>query len=293
MILALNVLEISAPVFVLALIGFLWVRKGHDYDVEFVTRLAMNLAVPSLIFTALMQAQIDPGALGQIFLATMASYGAVTVLAAVGLRLAGQKLRELLPPMIFGNTGNLGLPLMLFAFGQAGLSYGIVVFAVMAIWNFTFGIWVLSGGGGITRLAREPIVWASLLGTLFLSQGWHTPQVITNILSLIGQIAIPIMLITLGVAVARLQIRDLGRAGLLCVIRFMVLTAVAWAVGRAFDLPPVAFAVLVVQFATPVAVSSYLLAEKYRAGPDTVAGLVVISTIMSILTLPLLLALFV
>jgi predicted permease len=95
------------------------------------------------------------------------------------------------------------------------------------------------------------------------------------------------------VAVARLQIRDLGRAGLLCVIRFMVLTAVAWAVGRAFDLPPVAFAVLVVQFATPVAVSSYLLAEKYRAGPDTVAGLVVISTIMSILTLPLLLALFV
>jgi predicted permease len=288
--LLLTVLEIVAPVFLLAGIGFAWVKLGFEYRIQFVTQLAMTLAVPCLIFVALMNTQIDPAALTALSLASLVAYGGISLLALALVRLSGLNLRTYGAPMIFGNTGNLGLPLALFAFGQTGLSYAVVVFAIMAIWSFTFGIWLVAGSGSLGKVLREPLVWATLLGALFLWQGWQTPVFLTNTLELVGQLAIPLMLITLGVAVARLTPGGIGRALVLSLVKLLLCTAIAWAAGRWFDLDPTAFGVLVLQLATPVAVTSYLLAEKYGADAQAVAGLVVVSTLMAVGALPLLLA---
>ncbi|MGC9369101.1 MAG: AEC family transporter [Paracoccaceae bacterium] len=288
--LVLTVLEIVAPVFLLAAIGFGWVKMGFEYRVEFVTRLAMTLSVPCLIFTALMQTEIDPQALTTLSLAAVAAYAAVTVLCFAVVALTRLDIRTYLAPIIFGNTGNMGLPLALFAFGEAGLGYAVVVFAVMAIYSFTFGVWLVSGGGSVLKAVKEPLVGATLLGGLFLWQGWETPPFLTNTLKLIGQMAIPIMLITLGVAVARLHPGRLGRAVWLSVVKVVLCIAAGVAVGRLFQLDPVPFAVLVLQVSTPVAVTSYLLAEKYGAESEAVAGLVVVSTLLSVGTIPLTLA---
>jgi malate permease and related proteins len=288
--LVLTVLEIVAPVFLLALIGFLWVRLGFEYRIEFVTKLAMTLSVPALIFTALMKTEIEPAALTTLSLAAVAAYGAITLAAWIGTRLAGLDMRTYLAPLIFGNTGNLGLPLALFAFGEAGLGYAVVVFAVMAVWSFTFGVWIVAGGGSPMKALKEPLVWATLLGALFLWQGWQTPRFLTNTLDLIGQIAIPLMLITLGVAVARLHPAGLGRALLLSLVKVAATVAIGWGIGLAFGLADVPFAVLVLQVSTPVAVTSYMLAAKYGADSDAVAGLVVVSTLTAVATIPLTLA---
>lgn len=289
-ILILTVLEIVAPVFLLALIGFTWVKLGFEYRIQFVTQIAMTLSVPCLIFTSLMKTDISPQALTSVSLAAAAAYAAVTIVAYLLTRVAGINVRTYLAPLIFGNTGNLGLPLALFAFGDEGLGYAVVIFAVMAIWSFTFGVWVVSGGGSLTKVLKEPLVGATILGAIFLWQGWETPTFLTNTLSLIGQIAIPMMLITLGVAVARLTPGRLGQAFVMSVVKVALCVGIAWGIGRAFDLPPVAFAALVIQISTPVAVTSYLLAEKYGADADSVAGLVVVSTLLSVITLPLTLA---
>ena len=273
--LALTVLEITAPVFVLAAIGYAWVRLGVEYKVDFVTRLAMTLSVPCLIFTALMNTQIAPAALTALSLATIAAYGAVTLAMVVLARLARLDMRAYVAPLIFGNTGNLGLPLALFAFGETGLGYAVVVFAIMAIWSFTFGIWLVAGRGAFGKVLREPLLWGTLLGGLFLWQGWETPRAVTRTLELIGQMAIPLMLITLGVAVARLTPGRIGQAVVLSVAKLVVCVALAWAVGLWFELDKIAFGVLVLQIGTPVAVTSYLLAEKYGADAQAVAGLVV------------------
>lgn len=290
MALVLTVLEIVAPVFLLALVGFVWVKLGLDYRVEFVTRMAMTLSVPCLIFTALMRTEIEPQALADLSLAAFAAYGGVALASAAAVRLAGLDTRAYLAPIIFGNTGNMGLPLALFAFGEAGLGFAVVVFAVMAVLSFTVGLWMVAGGGSPFKVVREPLVWGTLLGALFLWQGWQTPRFLTNTLDLIGQLAIPLMLITLGVAIARLRPARLGRSVWLSAFKLALCVGVAWGVGRAFGLPDVAFAVLVVQLATPVAVTSYLLAEKYGADSEAVAGLVVVSTVLSVLALPVLLA---
>jgi len=288
--LIVTVLEIVAPVFILAAVGFTWVKLGFEYRIQFVTQLAMTLAVPCLIFVSLMRAKMDPAALTALTLASFVAYGAVTMVIWGLAKVGRLNTRTYMAPLIFGNTGNLGLPLALFAFGEAGLSNAIVVFAVMAILSFTFGIWLVSGEGALGKVIREPLVAATLLGALFLWQGWETPKFLTNTLSLIGQMAIPIMLITLGVAVARLNPRGIGKAAFLSLIKLIICTGVAWVVADYFDLSHVAFGVLVLQVATPVAVTSYLLAEKYGADSDAVAGLVVTSTLMSVGALPLILA---
>lgn len=288
--LVLTVLEITAPVFLMAGIGFAWVRLGFEYRIQFITRLAMTLAVPALIFTALMKTEVDPAALTTVSLAALAAYVLVTVISFVVLKLTRLNMRTYLNPIIFGNTGNLGLPLALFAFGDEGLGFAVVVFAVMAIGSFTFGLWLVSGGGSVLKVLKEPIVGATVLGAIFLWQGWQTPRFLTNTLELLGQLAIPMMLLTLGVAIARLHPGAVTRAIWLSALKVVICVAAAWSVGLWFGLSGVAFGVLVVQIATPVAVTSYLLAEKYGADADAVAGLVVVSTLMSVAALPLILA---
>lgn len=285
--LILTVLEIVAPVGLLGMVGFVWVKTGFEYRLEFITRLSMTLSVPALIFTALMKTEIEPAALTTLTLAAIVAYAVLSIVFWVMLRVGRLSQRTYLAPLIFGNTGNVGLPLALFAFGETGFAYAIVVFAVMAIFSFTAGVWLVSGGGSPLRALKEPMTWATLLGAIFLWQGWHTPVWLTNSLSLLGQIAIPVMLITLGVAVARLSAGHLGKAFLLSMVRVVVCLAVGIAVGMWLELEPVAFAILVLQVSTPVAVTSYMLAEKYGADADAVAGLVIASTIIAVLSLPL------
>lgn len=289
--LTVTVLEIVSPVFFLAAIGFIWVKAGFEYRIEFVTRLAMTLAVPCLIFTALMQTEVDLTALGTLTVAALVAYASVGVVGAVLLSIFKMNQRTYLAPFIFGNTGNLGLPLALFAFGQAGLERGVVLLAVSAILSFTIGIWLVAGRGSFLKILKEPMIAATLLGALFLWRGWQTPVFVTNTLELIGQMAIPIMLITLGVAVARLTPGRIGMAIALSLLKLAICAAIAWGIGRAFMLDDISFGVLVLQISTPVAVTAYLLAEKYEADSESVAGFVVVSTLISVAGLPLLLAL--
>lgn len=286
----LTVAEIVAPVFLLAAIGFAWVKLGYEYRIRFVTQLAMTLAVPCLIFTALMKTEISTNALKDLLLATILTYLAITVAFFALVALARLDRRTYLAPLIFANTGNLGLPLALFAFGEQGLAFAVVIFAIMGIYSFTFGIWLVSGGSSLLAVIKEPLVGATILGGIFMWRDWETPRFLTNALDLIGQLAIPLMLITLGVALARLKPAKLGRTVWLSLAKAAVCVAIAWSVGRYFELGPIAFGVLVLQAGTPVAVTSYLIAEKYGADAESVAGLVVVSTLLSIATLPLILA---
>ncbi len=291
--LILEVAQIVAPVFLLAAIGFGWVRRGWSYDGEFVTRLSMTLSIPCLIFMALVRSDVDPRLLRDTVLAAVVAYVAVGGIVWALLRGLDLDMATYWAPITFGNTGNLGLPIALFAFGQAGFDFAVVIFAVMAIFSFTFGVWVVAGGGNPVSAIREPLVWGTVLGSLFLALGWSVPPWIGATLDLVGQMAIPLMLITLGVAIARLQPRALGRALWLCLAKLAICTAVPLAVGLIFGLPKLTLGVLVLQVSTPVAVTSYMLAAKYRARPDEVAGLVVVSTLVSVAAIPLLLAFFI
>lgn len=287
--LVLNVFQISAPVFLLTAIGFVWVKLDIEYRVEFVTRLAMTLSLPCLIFVSLMNTQISPEILRAVSLAAIISYALVTIASFILVKVLKLNVSTFLAPLIFGNTGNLGLPLAFFAFGTEGLSYAVVIFAIMATYNFTFGVWVISGGGSIVKATKEPLVWGTILGLIFLINNWKTPLFLTSTLELIGQMAIPLMLITLGVAIARLRLINISRALIITLTKFFICLVLSIIVGRYFQLEHIPFSVLLLQLTTPVAVTSYLLATKYDNGSDDIAGLVIISTLISAIYIPIIL----
>jgi predicted permease len=291
--LVLTVLEITAPVFLLVAVGFLWIKAGFEYRVEFVTQLAMTIAIPSLVFMALMTTKIEPSALTLIVMAAILAHLGVLAFFWIWAAVMGLDRKAYLPSLVFGNTGNVGLPLALFAFGPDALGYAVAVFAVSVVFVFTVGLWLVSGGGAPWKMLREPMLIATALGTLFLWQGWQTPVFVSNTLQLLGQMAIPLMLITLGVAVARIPAGGIGRAIWLSALKYAVCVGVAVGVGLVLDLPEVALGVLVLQMATPSSVMSYLLAEKYGADSRVAAAVVMVSTVMAVGTIPLILAFFV
>ena len=290
MIALINIFEIVAPVFILAAVGYFWVKFGFEYRVEFVTQFAMAIALPCLVFTALMKTEFQPYYFGNLLMATIMGYFSLAILAYIFVKIFNLGQRTFLMPLISGNTGNLGLPLCLFAFGDSGFGYAIIVFSVTSIVAFTIGVWVVAGGGSLKQLLKEPLVASTVFGLIFMWQGWETPSFLTNSLELIGQMAIPMMLITLGVAVARLEITDVKKSFVIsfCKIFFGIASAIF--VSFLFDLPEVAISVLILQFSMPIAVTSYLLAEKYGADANAVAGLVVVSTFITVGISPILIA---
>ena len=290
MIIFFTVLEVVTPVFLLAAIGYFWVKLGFEYRVEFVTRLAMTLAVPALVFTSLTQNTINPKFLTEMIIVVCMAYAVVSVLALIFTFIFKLDLRTFLMPLISGNTGNLGLPLCFLAFGKDGLGYAVIVFAFTSIVAFTFGLWVVSGTRSFKQPLKEPLVPATILGLLFMFYGWETPKILTNSLNLISQMAIPLMLITLGVAVARLKTQLAFKTIGISISKIMIGTIAGITVGYQFSIPYEAFAVLIIQMSMPVAVTSYLLAEKYGANSEAVAGLVVISTFLTTFTTPVVLS---
>ena len=290
LIIFFTVLEVVTPVFLLAAIGYFWVKLGFEYRVEFVTRLAMTLAVPALVFTSLTQNTINPKFLTEMIIVVCMAYAVVSVLALIFTFIFKLDLRTFLMPLISGNTGNLGLPLCFLAFGKDGLGYAVIVFAFTSIVAFTFGLWVVSGTRSFKQPLKEPLVPATILGLLFMFYGWEIPKILTNSLNLISQMAIPLMLITLGVAVARLKTQLAFKTLGISISKIMIGTIAGITVGYQFSIPYEAFAVLIIQMSMPVAVTSYLLAEKYGANSEAVAGLVVISTFLTTFTTPVVLS---
>ena len=290
MILILTVFKIIFPIFFLGAIGFFWEKFYVNYPVEFVTKLTMNIALPCLIFTSLMNANVQSEILNLLIVSTLVSYLILTISCFVFVKLKQISIPTFLSPMIFGNTGNLGLPLAFFAFGNDGLSYAIIIFAVMAIFSSTFGIWIVSGEKNLFKLLKEPIAWGAILGSIFLYFNIQTPIFLTRSLELTGQIAIPIMLITLGVSVARLRPINLSQGFIIVSYRTLACLIISISIALILNLPTTAKAVLILQLSTPVSVTSYLISERFKRDPNEVASLVIISTLLSVLYIPIILS---
>ena len=195
-----------------------------------------------------------------------------------------------LSPLSFGNTGNIGLPLAYFAFGEIGLGYAVLVLSITSILSFSIGIWFVSGETSFLKtLKNEPLLAATFLGLIFLATQYQIPYFLTSTLELIGQMAIPLMLITLGVAVANLNSTHLYKALKLSILKLIICLSLSILIGNILALDQIPFYILVLQMSAPVAITSYLLAKKYDADDKAVAGIVITSTIISTIYFPIIL----
>ncbi len=282
---------VMAPVFVGASLGFLWIRLGYDYPVEFVTKLVFNIGTPALILAALGNAEIDARSFGQTLLGTLLVMAVMAIASVPIARLLRKDWKVIISPMMYPNTGNMGLPVSLYAFGNAGFAYAITVMVSVSLIQFTFGAMLASRSGRPLRtLLRTPTVYAILIATGMLLTDTTLPRWLANTVDLISGFSVPLMLITLGVSLASIQVKSLASSLEFSLLRIPAAALAAFGVAQLLGLPPLAQSVLVLQMSMPVAVYNYLFAQRARREPQYVAGLVFCSTLLSFLYLPVLLA---
>ena len=281
---------VVAPVFLITGIGWWWSRRGLGFDQAFVTDVVRLVGTPCLVFSALTRLRLGGADLAVMAEAALACVVLFAVVATLALRLLRLPVGTYLPSLAFPNTGNMGLPVCLFAFGERGLALATLYFAVITVCQFTLGPAIASGRLRPELILKVPFVWAVLaaLGVAWL--GIPVPLWLSNTVSLAAGLAIPLMLLTLGVALAQLRVSHLGRALGLSAGRIVLGLVGGWAVAALFGLDGAARGVVMIQSAMPVAVFNYLFALMYGRQPEEVAGMVLLSTVLSYITLPLLVA---
>ena len=277
---------VLAPVTIAILVGLGWARWGKPAEPAALTQIVLNVGTPCLVFSTLSTLTVPAQALGVMALAAV-----FTILALAGsgwllLRLLRLPAGVYLPPVAFGNLGNLGLPLNLYAFGQAGLELGLIMFATQSVLFFTVHFWLMSGAASPATMLRTPHLYAIAAALAFTLSDTAPPQWLANTTDLIGGLTIPLMLIMLGVALARMKVVSFVRPFALAVLRIGLGVAVAVLLCEALALEGVARGVVTIACAMPGAVFNYLAAVRFDRSPEEVASYIVLSTVTVLLLLP-------
>lgn len=286
----LTLLPILAPVFIATAIGFIWARSGAEYSSDFIGRLVMTVGTPCLLISSMANTEVELSSIARVALAAALVMAATGVMGYALLRFKGLDVATYLPPLVLPNNGNMGLPVCLFAFGEQGLALALGYFLVMMFITFTVGLAVAAGGQGWRPMCKavlsQPVLWAMLITLAMLLTDRDLPLWLSNTLELLGGFAIPLMMLTLGVSLARLKINKLKRSLLFSALRIGGGLAVAYAVCLLLGLSGPERGVVLLQSAMPVAVFTYILSLRYERDHQEVAAMVVTSTVMAFVALP-------
>ena len=282
----LILLNVVGPVFLVSFVGYLWGVTKRPFDAGVFSVIASSVGTPCLVIDALSTAGLK---LDQFAVMGGGSVLCVAFSLALGwltVKLTRQPVATYLPSLVFANTGNMGLPLASFAFGADGLGLAMAYFAVNTVFNFTIGQGLAARKLTLLEVVRSPLVWSTLLGAGLSVTNTALPLVIARALHILGGLTIPMMLLALGVSLSKLKVTSMNRALLFSVVRLAGGFGIGWLVAWMMGLEGLSRGALVLQSAMPAAVYNYMFAARYNNQPEEVAGVVVVSTLMSIIALP-------
>ncbi|PWG65865.1 AEC family transporter [Spiribacter halobius] len=285
----LQVLDIVVPVFAIVLVGFAYAQL-RPADMDTANRLNVSLFSPALIFHALSEQVGDIGGLGSLALGAAVIVLGSGVLAWLPARLLGWQWRTVVPPAMFKNVGNMGLPLMVFAYGEGALSAAVTLFVTSTLIHFTLGAWLLSRGLNLLGLLRNPIVLATIAGIAAQALDWRAPEMLRPGIAMLADVAIPLMLVSLGVRLTDLDLNHwrIGLLGGLLAPLTGLAIAVPWIL--AAGLSGQQAGLLLLLAALPPAVLNYILAESFRQQPAEVAAIVAFGNLAALAVIPAVLA---
>jgi len=277
------------PLVAIVGLGYIYARRSHT-DMSVANRINMDLFCPALIFSVMSAKSFD--LVAHIDLAI----GALLVVLGSGLlvwplcRLIGVAPKTFVPPMMFNNSGNLGIPLVVLAFGEYALPAAVVMFLVENLLHFTVGAYIMDHRTHPMALARNPMILATGIGFVWSLFELPLPMIVQTPIDMLGQIAIPLMLFSLGVRMTSIDFSNWkpGLWGSIIAPLSGLLIAVpaTWLLG----LDKQQSAYLILFGALPPAVLNYMVSERYNQEPQQVASIVLISNMASLAVIPLTLA---
>lgn len=282
------------PIALVALCGA-WVGHAFPLDLKTLARTNIYVLLPALVLTGVYGSSVAAsnaaGIVVGFLLNCVVLYAIATVLGRT-LKLPSDTRKSLVATTLLANSGNIGLPFVLFALGEAALERAVIYLIASAIFIASIGPVFLKGEGlraGVKVTLNLPVFWATLAGLLLQSFAWSVPTALDKALSLLSGAAIPIALLTLGIQLSRTRLNfGLYEIFAAC-LRLFVSPLTAYGMGRLIGLSGLELDVLVMQSAMPVAVNTLIWVTELGGDTVRVARTIVLSTVMSLGSLPVVL----
>jgi hypothetical protein len=287
----IKLFEVLFPVFLTIGIGYWYGKKEPKFDTKFITNLSGNIGLPCIIFYSLTSSNADFD-LFLRFLYYMVLYvGLFAVIGVLALKILNKDIYRLLPPLILPNTGNMGLPICLFAYGKLGLAIAAAVTSVIVVFHFSFNILLASRKFSFKPLINCVSIYALIISLFFVYFKIPSPKFLENATFLIAYSTIFLVLMSLGVALAKLKIFSFKESLFFSFVRIVIGPLVGFGFVRMFNLTGIEAGVMFIQTSMPSAVLTYLIGEIYspRKIVDSIASTVVLSTFLSFITIPIVL----
>ena len=277
------------PLVSIVLIGYLYARKRSP-KMAVANTLNMDVFIPALLFSVLASKSFDLVEYGRLALAAFVVVIGSGILVYPVCKYFGWDVKTFVPPMMFNNAGNLGLPLAVLAFGEAALPAAVMLFLVENTLHFTLGLYLLDRNTRMSALAKMPVILASAAGIFWNLSGWPLPEFLALCIGMLGDIAIPLMLFALGVRMTNIDFGQwrIGMAGaVLCPLSGLLIAIPLVMTGL---LTPVESGYLILFAALPPALLNFMIAEQYQYSPQQVSSIVLLGNFGSLLVIPVVLA---
>ena len=284
----IKLFEVIFPVFFVIGIGYYLGKNNPNIDTNFITNFAGNIGTPAMIFYTVTTTGITLTVFIHYFTYALIMIGGFAIIGLILLFFLNKDLSMELPPLILPNTGNMGVPICLFAYGTQGLGVASAIASVIILFHFTLGVFLAKKKFSFDLVLKSPPVYAIIVSVLFLYFKIDTPLFLENTTFLLTYATIFLVLMSLGIALTRFKF-SLKNSIILSLCRVVVGPIIAFIIIYCFELSGFAAGVLLIQSAMPSAILNYLVGSMYSPKKivDSIASTIVVSTLMSFITIPI------
>ena len=281
--------EVLFPVFFMVGIGYFIGKKNPKLDTSFITNFAANVGSPAMVFYAITTTGVTFSMFIEYFWYSLIAIFAFAIVGIIFLVFLKKEIIRELPPFVLPNVGNMGLPICLFAYGDLGLGIAATISSLVIFFHFTINVFLASKKFSLKLLLQSPPVYAIIISIIFIYYEIETPVFLVNTTMITAYTAIFLILMSLGIALTRLKVFSFKSAFISSICRVFIGPLIGLGIIKMFNLSGFAAGVFLIQCAMPSAVLTYLIGSMYSPKKivDSIASMIVVSTIMSFITLPI------
>ena len=285
----LKLIDVIVPVFFVIGIGYYLGKKNPEINTDFITTFAGNVGTPAMIFYTITTTGVTLSVFTEYFIYALVIIGGFSLVGILFLILLKKDFISELPPLILPNTGNMGIPICLFAYGTAGLGVASAIASVVILLHFTLGVLLAKKSFSIEILIKNMPIYGIIVSVIFLYFEWDVPGYLENTTFLLTYATIFLVLMSLGIALSRIKVVSWTHASILGAVRVIIGPLIGFGLIKFFNLDGFAAGVLLIQSCMPSAVLTYLVGSMYseKKVVDSVASVIVASTVMSFITIPI------
>ena len=285
----LKLFEVLFPVFFIVGIGYYLGKKNSKFDTTFITNYSGNFGAPALFIFAITSSGVTYSVFSEYFIYAIIALTSFAIIGVIFLFFMKKDISRELPPYFLPNTGNMGIPICLFAYGTLGMGVAAAISSLVILLHFTINIFLASKKFDIKIILKSPPTYAVIVAVYFLYFDLEMPKVVLNTVMLLGYAMIVLILMSLGVSLTQLKVFSLKDSVISSIGRVIIGPIIGFMIIKLFDLSGFAAGVLLIQSAMPSAILTYLVAEMYspKKVVDSISSMIVISTLMSLITVPI------